>query len=120
MASREKKEAIQNGIFGTIAGLVMGGIPGAIMAGTFSAATIYSEGKLDEELIQREKDRTYYNRKRLDESAKRAHEKAAKDTNYINKAKELINTKCCILMEEKATITYDYRRNHNNKNLCNI
>ena len=61
MSSIEKKEIIQNGIFGTAAGLVMGGpIGGAMAAGAAIGIGVIQE-KRDEELRQKEWERNHAN-----------------------------------------------------------
>lgn len=57
MSSRDKQEIVQNGIFGTLAGLAAGGIPGMITAGIASVAVATSQEKKDQELRDKEAER---------------------------------------------------------------
>lgn len=57
MSSVEKKQAIVNGVFGTAAGLLMGGPAGAAVAGLTAVGLIHSQEKHDEELRRREAER---------------------------------------------------------------
>jgi len=59
MASIEKKEIIQNGIFGIIAGMIMGGPAGAIAAGVTAGGLAHLEEKHDQELRRKEWERRH-------------------------------------------------------------
>jgi hypothetical protein len=59
MSSKEKKEIIQNGIFGVAAGMVMGGPAGAITAGVTAVGLAYLEEKYDQNLRRREWERRH-------------------------------------------------------------
>ena len=90
MSSVEKKEIIQNGIFGTFAGLVMGGPIGAgLAAGTAIGLGILEETR-DEELRQKEWERkhadpidTYNSRKNVEAKVKNRSDSLKRIDNLI-------------------------------------
>ena len=90
MSSVEKKQIIQNGIFGTVAGLATGGPVGAIMVAGLTAGLAISQEKKDQELRDREQQRKLAEKIRRENNKKRCEKKAEEYKKKKEKEKQAL------------------------------
>ena len=112
MSSVEKKQIVQNTIFGTVAGLVMGGPIGAIAVGVTGAALAHLEEQRDEELREKERKRRQTDPVALMEKQKARERESKERTDKFREITKMIVSKQPTVLDGRYKIEYDPYRNN--------